>query len=186
MSNASAHPAVSATLRGLADLLTASRVLVAFVLLAGGPTPMTALVLVAWAWASDAADGPLARASGGAGRLGAHDHLVDAAVGVAMIWYLGGLGVVPVLPSRLLALGLVALWAITRVMAAQMLLQTIAGAAFMWWTVTTDAAASWVLPALALGLLGLEWRRVTTELVPAFLGGWRDLVTGRFGRTGPR
>lgn len=170
---------MAGSLRWVADALTASRVVVTIALVGGSPGPLAATTLVAWAWVSDAVDGPIARRGGTPGRLGPYDHVVDAAVGTAMLWYLGTVEAVPALGSRLVAAGLLALWAATRVMAAQMLLQALAGGTFLWWAATTPAAPGWLLPLVALALLGAEWRRVATDLVPAFLRGWSALLRGR-------
>lgn len=157
-----------------ADLLTASRIPAAAVLLAARPRAGIAVVIVAWAWVSDALDGPLARSAGGAGRLGRVDHLVDAAVGVAIAWYLGAVGFLPAGPSRVVAGALVVVWLLTGVFQLQMLLQALAYGAFVWWAVVTPAPAWWLLPLVALAILAAEWRRFAEELVPRFLFGWRD------------
>jgi phosphatidylglycerophosphate synthase len=75
------------TLRHLADALTASRVLLAPVLAVAllRGVPVLAAIVVAWAIASDALDGPLARRAG-AGR--EHGALFDAAAD--LVFLLGG------------------------------------------------------------------------------------------------
>jgi phosphatidylglycerophosphate synthase len=160
----------------VADLLTASRLVVALVFLVGRPAPATAVLLVVWAWVSDALDGATARSVGGQGRLGTADHVVDAAVGVGLIWYLGEIGFLAALPTRVGAVVLLVLWAVTRVLAVQMLLQTLSYGAFLWWAAGVPASVRWLLPGTALLLLVLEWRRFKTQFVPGFLHGWRDLA----------
>jgi phosphatidylglycerophosphate synthase len=162
----------------VADLVTASRLVVGLVFLVGRPAPTTAVLLVVWAWVSDALDGAMARSVGGQGRLGNADHVVDAAVGVGLIWYLGEVGFVAALPTRVGAAVLLVLWAVTRVFAVQMLLQTLSYAGFLWWAATVAASVRWLLPCTALLLLVIEWRRFSTELVPGFLHGWRHLAMG--------
>jgi phosphatidylglycerophosphate synthase len=163
----------------LADLLTLSRAGVVPALVTGRPPPGAAVVLVVWAWASDAADGRLARSAGGTGRLAALDRPVDAAVAVGVVFYLGDLGVLPALATRVGALVLVVGWALTRVLAVQMLLVAVASASFLAWVVVERPAGWFVPPALALLVLAVEWERFRTELLPAFLRGWARLLTGR-------
>lgn len=164
--------------RALADALTASR-LVITVALAGRPAPETAAVLLAWAWVSDALDGPLARSAGRPGRLARFDHLIDAAVGVAVVWYLGTAGFWPLLPAVAGAILLLVVWAVTRAFVAQMLLLAVSYGAFLWWAFTLDTWAWTVLVVVALTTLVAEWPRFSHELVPGFLRGWRDLLVGR-------
>jgi hypothetical protein len=126
----------------------------------------------------------MARSVGGQGRLGNADHVVDAAVGVGLIWYLGEVGFVAALPTRVGAAVLLVLWAATRVFAVQMLLQTLSYGGFLWWAATVAASVRWLLPGTALLLLVIEWRRFKTELVPGFLHGWRHLAMGWRRRVG--
>ncbi|HSI91968.1 MAG TPA: hypothetical protein VK925_00630 [Jiangellaceae bacterium] len=164
--------------RMLADGLTASRLVVAIALV-GEPAPAATVVLVTWAWVSDALDGPLARSAGRPGRLARFDHATDAVVGIALIWHLGAIGFWPLLPvlggAALLLLG----WALTRAFVVQMLLLAIAYAGFLWWA-ATSRPWGWALPlVVALTVLAWEWQRFSRQLVPGFLRGWRDLLTGR-------
>jgi phosphatidylglycerophosphate synthase len=95
------------TLRHLADALTASRVLLAPVLAVAllSGAPVLAAVVVAWAIASDALDGPLARRAGAGRERGA---LFDAAAD--LLFLLGGyvalawLGAVPWMVPGLMCL----------------------------------------------------------------------------------
>jgi phosphatidylglycerophosphate synthase len=177
MSTATAHKGRELR-RSLADGLTASRLLVALALL-GEPAPAATVFLVTWAWASDAVDGPLARTSGRPGRLARIDHAADAAVGVALIWHLGAVGLWPQLPVAAGAALLLAAWAITRAFAVQMLLLAVAYAGFLWWVGTVRPWAWALPPVVAAAVLATEWRRFVRELVPGFLRGWRDLLAGR-------
>jgi hypothetical protein len=167
-----------------ADLLTASRVPVAAALFTGRPTVVAAVLLVCWAWTSDVLDEALARWAGVRGRLAAQDHVVDAGVGLAIVWYLGGVGTLPPGPSRAGALILVATWAVTRVFAVQMLLQTVAYGAFLWWVITTTPPWWWLPPATVAGVLAISWRRFASELVPEFLHGIGSMLRGRMGGGG--
>lgn len=157
----------------LADGLTASRVVVALALL-GSPADAAAVLLLAWAWVSDAVDGPLARSTGRSGRLAWLDHPADAGVGVALAWYLGGVGFWPQAPAVAAAVLLVALWTLTRVFAVQMLLLALVYGGFLWWAAEHRPWGWAVLPAIALAALAAEWKRLTTELIPDFLRAWRN------------
>jgi hypothetical protein len=161
-----------------ADGLTASRIAVVLWLLVR-PSPKVAVALVVWAWLSDAVDGPLARSTGSPGRLAEFDHRVDALVGFGMTWYLGDVGFLPTVSSRLLAVLLLGVWAATGIFAAQMLFQTAAYGAFLWWAFATSVAGRWWLPWVALLILVAEWARFVTEFVPDFLRGIRKLVGRR-------
>ena len=70
-------------------------------------------------------------------------------------------------------------WALTRVLAVQMLLVAVASASFLAWVLVERPAGWFVPPALALLVLAVEWERFRTELLPAFLRGWAWLLTGR-------
>lgn len=163
----------------IADLLTASRFVVALVLAAGRPRAGLAVLLVAYAWMSDGLDGSLARSTGGNGRLARLDPVADVSVGLGVVWYLGAVGVVPAATTRVTAAFVIALWASTGVLAVQMLLQALAYGAFLWWAFAIPVVGRWLLPAVILVILAAEWRRFVSELVPRFLGGWRDLLAGR-------
>lgn len=161
----------------VADTLTISRLVVAAALLAR-PSADHVVLLVLWAWVSDALDGAFARWSGGATRLGRYDHVVDSAVGGALVWYLGDVGWVPLLPSRVAVLGLLVLWAISRTLAVQMLLETLAYGGLLWWVMATTPRGWWLLPGAVFVFLGIYWRRFMGELVPGFLYGWWSLLRG--------
>lgn len=166
-----------------ADVLTASRWPVAVALLAA-PSGTVAVALVAWVWASDALDGHLARSSGAAGRLAALDPVADAAVAVGLAWYLGTVGFLPVLTSRLVVVVLLAAWWATRAIAVQMLLQALAYGSFLWWVQAEAVPGRSALALVLVGVVLLEWRRLIDELVPTFLHGWAELLGGRRPRGG--
>ena len=161
-----AEPGRARLLLLLADGLTASRVLVALALVAGDPSARIAVLLVAWAWASDALDGSLARSAGGQGRLAALDHPVDAAVTVALVWYLAAVGFLPP-AARLAAVALVALWVVTRVFMFQMLLAAGAYGSFVLWAVRAGVDGRWLLLLVVVVIAVGERRRLVTELLPA-------------------
>lgn len=177
MGSATAH--VSRELRRvLADGLTASRLVVALALF-GEPAPAATVLLVAWAWASDAIDGPLARSAGRPGRLARFDHAADAAVGVALVWHLGAVGFWPQLPVLGGAVLLLIGWVLTQAFAVQMLLLAVAYGGFLWWLVTLRPWGWALPPVIALAVLAAEWQRFSRQLVPGFLRGWRNLLPGR-------
>jgi phosphatidylglycerophosphate synthase len=164
----------------IADVLTASRLGVALLFVAGAPSPRTAVLLMAWAWASDGLDGGIARTAGVRGRLASFDRPVDAAVAAAVVWYLGELGPLPVMLTRVGVVSLLGLWVVTRVLAVQMLLVALAYGTFLWWAfITEPAPGRWLLAVVVLVMLATSWRRLWSESVPAFVDGWLEILTWR-------
>ncbi len=167
----------------VADVLTASRWPTALAFAALSLSPSMAVALVGWVWVSDALDGHLARAAGTPGRLAATDPLADAAVAVGLVRHLVGVGFLPGVSSTVVVLVLLAMWWATRVVAVQMLLQTLAYASFLLWVQLERAPGRGILGLVLLGVVLVERHRFVEELVPTFLHGWAALAGPR-GRPG--
>ncbi len=157
----------------VADLLTASRVLLAMLLAVAVATSSfpTATVVLVVAWLTDLLDGRLARAATSATRLGAWDFRIDVSLGAAILvgLMLSGLGspwlVVP-------AIGFLAgLTLITGNPAPSMLLLAYGYAWFLWILLDLRPLFWWLPFASILLLLVVDWHRFTTVILPAFFRG---------------
>ncbi|MGC8838095.1 MAG: CDP-alcohol phosphatidyltransferase family protein [Anaerolineae bacterium] len=168
--------------RLLADSLTAFRFLVALYLLWLGATvgaealPTAAIALVL-AWASDLADGPLARLDkeGSPSWIGRRDLEVDCSVAVGVLGYLTLSGYVSWLAGvGYLLLAIALLWHFRSVHLAWALQ---APPYFcLLWVALRDARFQGILAVLwILFTVAITWPRFPQTTVPAFLEGMRNL-----------
>lgn len=168
--------------RLLADSLTAFRFLVALYLLWLGATvgaealPTAAIALVL-AWASDLADGPLARLDkeGGPTWIGRRDLEVDCSVAVGVLGYLTLSGYVSWLAGLgYLLLSVALLWHF-RSMHLAWALQAPPYLCLLW-VALRDARFQGILAILwVLFTVAITWPRFPQTTVPTFLEGMRNL-----------
>lgn len=170
----------------LADLLTASRVLLALIFarlgLAGARDSLAlAGFLLLTSWISDLFDGALARQSGaGPTWIGDHDLEADVAVSLGVLMYLVGAGFLEPTYSAayILLWGLIFLrWGWQRDPA--MLFQA---PIYLWFIVVAMRYApqvGWWLIGYAAVVVVLTWPRFQREVVPSFLAGMSRVIRGK-------
>jgi hypothetical protein len=164
---------VRSSLALLADVLTASRAVlavVAMLLLADGALGAAAVV-VAVGWLTDAADGALAKAAGGGTRLGDWDMPADTAVGAGVLAGLAIHGWFPPILAVILLAVLGTAYLYFRNPAISQALQAVAWAALFWRLWTDRSPWGWVPVAVAAGIGVAEQRRFTRVILPAFFRG---------------
>lgn len=174
-----------AWLKTIADGLTALRLAISVALALLGPlvgsqdlNAAAALVLVAWT--TDLFDGPLARKSGRAGQnwLGRSDLLIDMVLSVALLVYMGSVGLV----YFWLGLAYVALWGVviwrygrlTKPLGA-----AFQGPIYVWFGLSLLARRLLTGRLMVLWVAGnvvATWGRLTRRDMPRFLRGLRDLI----------
>lgn len=164
-----------------ADALTAARFVAAVAvvpLLASGRLSLVAL-LVSLSWLSDLVDGRLARASGHVTRLGPFDLTADTIFGGAIVVGLMAAGHLPLLIGTGSIIVFGGLF-ITGNVAASMILQ-LTGYIPLLNVLWGEKPAIWWLPYAAAGFAAaIDWRRLVSTNVPAFLDGvLGPLVKGR-------
>jgi phosphatidylglycerophosphate synthase len=164
---------VRSSLALLADVLTASRAVlavVAMLLLADGALGAAAVV-VAVGWVTDAADGALAKAAGGGTRLGDWDMPADTAVGAGVLAGLAIHGWFPPILAVILLAVLGTAYLYFRNPAISQALQAVAWAALFWRLWIARSPWGWVPVAVAAGIGVAERRRFTRVILPAFFRG---------------
>jgi phosphatidylglycerophosphate synthase len=134
--------------------------------------------MLATGWITDASDGRLARASTCATRLGHLDLAIDTSVGACLLLGMATSGHV----SWVLAAGLLVVlgggFLVSKNAALAMMLQAVA---YAWFLVTlwqTQPLLRWLPLAVVAGLLIVEYRQLTTVVVPTFLSELASLVRG--------
>lgn len=171
-------------LRGLADVLTGGRLVIAGVIAIAAYRADWNLValLLSLAWWSDFSDGRLARRAGGGTRLGAWDLRVDTAVG-AMLLVGMTLGAHISIVWGVVGAGLGFGYILTANGSLAMLLQAIAyGHALRLSAV--EGFPGFVAATVTIGvILVSSWPRFVQEVVPTFL---RGLVGDRRVESEPR
>jgi phosphatidylglycerophosphate synthase len=161
------------TMAWVADVLTASRVVLALVIgIAVATDRLSVAILVLMiAWLTDTLDGMIARASSGTTRLGDWDFRVDVSLGIAI---LVGLAIADRAPLWLVVgvIGLLAGWTwVTGNPAPAMLMMAVAYGWFLP-VLLIDKPSFWWMPFVAIPvLLALDWRRFFTVILPAFFKG---------------
>ena len=167
-----------------ADILTSSRLVIAFALPAvvGTKTLDWSAALVTVAWATDFLDGQAARATDQPTRLKEWDLRVDITVAAGI---LVGLGIGGYTPWWLVVSTVVVLGGLSIVYenpSPAMLMVGFIYARYLWLLIDAQAMLWW-LPFLAIGFLAiLDWRRFTRLILPAFFKGAAALL--RRERTG--
>ncbi|MBC7224535.1 MAG: CDP-alcohol phosphatidyltransferase family protein [Anaerolineae bacterium] len=169
--------------RLLADGLTAFRFVIALYLLwlgvTGGPAALpTAAIALVLAWASDLADGPLARLDkeGSPSWIGQRDLEVDCSVAIGVLGYLTFSGYISWLAGvGYLLLSAALLWYFRSVHLAWALE---APPYFcLLWVALRDARFQGILAVLwILFTVVITWPRFPRTTVPAFLEGMRNLT----------
>lgn len=175
-----------ANAKSLADLLTASRVLLALIfawLGFVGARDLLALAsfLLLASWISDFLDGPLARKSdAGPTWIGNHDLEVDVAVSLGVFMYLVGAGFLELTYAAVYVLlwGLMfRRWGWRRDPA--MLFQA---PIYLWFIVVAmryAPQAGWWLITYVTVLVVVTWPRFTREVIPSFLLGMSESIKGK-------
>ncbi|MDX1469120.1 MAG: CDP-alcohol phosphatidyltransferase family protein [Acidimicrobiia bacterium] len=168
---------MSRVLAKIADGLTLLRLAIAIVLapLVTVGLWSTVAILMALAWATDFADGRIARMAGGGTRLGRWDMSIDTAVGASLLLGLIFQGVVP----DWVGFALLVIFGFLHLkgnIAASMLLQ-LAGFAPTLLILWEDRPDGWWSPFVAIVLIAVfDWRRLFFTNIPAFVRG----LGGRF------
>jgi phosphatidylglycerophosphate synthase len=167
----------------IADLLTISRLVLAVLVVPAAWSANLELtgLLISAAWLTDFLDGRVARRSGGEGRMGRWDLTVDTLVGAGLLIGLTGAGEIPL---WLTAVAMVVLggWFFSGNPAASMLLQ-LTGYVPLLLILWSRRPSAWQAPFLTAILIGvLDWRRLFTINIPAFLHGLVGKVPSRRGR----
>ncbi len=165
---------IALTRARVADALTGSRFLLAFVVIpvVDAGAWRTAAVVVAAAWWTDYLDGKIARGTTGT-RLGSWDPYADTAVGVGIVLGLVAGGHVPGLPWLIAVAGLVGVYLITRNFAFGQLAQAIGYGPLLWYAAIEDAVAIVVLVGTIVAIGILDARRFVTHTLPTFFEGVR-------------
>ncbi len=157
----------------LADVLTASRVVLALVIGIAVATDRlsTAILVLMLAWLTDSLDGMLARASKEETHLGDWDFRVDVSLGVAIMLGLSLSGRGPLwLVVAVIALLAGRTW-MTGNPAPAMLMMAVA---YGWFLplLLIERPDFWWMPFAAIPLLlALDWRRFFFVILPAFFKG---------------
>jgi phosphatidylglycerophosphate synthase len=132
-------------------------------------------VLMAIVWASDFADGRLARKAATPTQLGTWDIWADTAVGAGLVIGLTLGGTIPMW----IGLGSLVLFGslfLAGNLAASMLLQ-LTGYLPVLWVLWTERPGAWLVPFATFSVIGLlDWRRLFFINIPRFLHG----IAGRF------
>ncbi|MGA7227090.1 MAG: CDP-alcohol phosphatidyltransferase family protein [Acidimicrobiia bacterium] len=171
------HPAL------IPDLLTFSRLGVAVLVVPVAWSLDLELtgILVSAAWLTDFLDGRLARRSNVEGRMGRWDLPIDTLVGTGLLIGLTGAGKIPVVVAVAAIVGLGG-WFLTGNQTASMLLQ-LAGYLPLFGILLSERPTAWWLPFLTALLIGvLDWRRLLTINIPAFLRGLVGRTPSQWGR----
>lgn len=174
------------SIKTVADLLTALRFGLAWVILwlgisAGADALPAVIMVLILGWITDVLDGPLARRdpTGRQTWIGNRDLETDISVSVGVLAYLTLAHYVA--PSAAISYGLIcaALLSVFRSRHLGMLVQAPVYAGIIY--VALRDARSYGLAAVAYILLAViaTWPRFPQEVVPGFLAGMRDLITGR-------
>lgn len=163
----------STSLRSLADGLTGLRLALAAVLVPVAWSSHLGLtaILISIAWLTDVLDGRLARGSGQKGHLARWDLRADTLLGAGLLVGLAGAGIAPpwLIPIGIILAALYVLGSVT----ASMLLQ-LCGYVPLLIALWVDRPPAWWLPIVVSALIGLiDWRRLVTINIPAFLNGLR-------------
>lgn len=164
-----------------ADALTLARfpLAVLIVLLLSSDRPVDAGMVLVLGWASDAADGRIARRSLGETRFGHLDLPADASMGLAVLAGLLFAEALPPLSTLVGAAGFLGLAWVMRNPAPLLLLMGGAYARLLWLLTTEDDPLRWVVLAAPIVFLVLESRRLFGVVVPAFLQAAATLLRGR-------
>lgn len=157
----------------IADMLTASRILLAMLLafaVAIDSWPFATVILVI-AWLTDLLDGRLARATSEPTRLGDWDFRVDVALGVAILI---GLMLSGIASSWLVVAAVATLAGLTIMTgnpAPSMLLLAFAYGWFLWILLDRRPTFWWLPFSSIVFLLIVDWRRFFSVILPAFFRG---------------
>jgi cardiolipin synthase len=169
----------------LADLLTASRIVLAlmFVWLARGSAaellPLASILLLT-SWVSDLLDGALARRSGGmTSWVGDHDLEVDVLVSLGVLAYLVGADYLePAFAATYLLLWALIFWRWGWNRDPAMLFQA---PIYLWFIIIAMQAAPdagrWLIGYIVVVVV-VTWPRFPREVVPGFLAGMSKLMRG--------
>ncbi|MFZ0627054.1 MAG: CDP-alcohol phosphatidyltransferase family protein [Acidimicrobiia bacterium] len=171
------HPALTP------DLLTLSRLGVAVLVVPVAWSLDLELtgILISAAWLTDFLDGRLARRSNVEGRMGRWDLTVDTLLGAGLLIGLTGAGEVP-LWLTVVAMVVLGGWFFSGNPTASMLLQ-LTGYVPLLLILWSRRPSAWQTPFLTAILIGvLDWRRLFTINIPAFLRGLVGKVPNRRGR----
>jgi hypothetical protein len=170
----------------LADLLTASRVLIALIfawlsLVGARDSLMLAGFLLLTSWTSDLFDGALARQSGaGPTWIGDHDLEVDVAVSLGVLMYLVGAGFLePTYAAVYILLWGLIFWRWGWQRGPAMLFQA---PIYLWFIVVAIRYApqvGWWLIGYVAVVVVITWPRFPREVVPGFLSGMSKLIKGK-------
>lgn len=157
----------------MADVLTGGRIVLAAALagLLARRNLGAGAVVLAVAWASDAADGRAARASGRPTRLAAWDMRADVAVGIGVLLGLVAGGYLPALVAATALLGLGGGYVLLRNEALGMALQAVGYGALLWRLWADGVPARWVPVATALAIGLVDRERFTRIVLPEFFRG---------------
>lgn len=171
----------------IADVITASRAIIAFIFVWLGVTqgelghPLAVWLLIA-SWTTDILDGPLARYSRAPYQtwIGDLDLQVDMAVSAGLLLYIIFAGLV----DPAIALGYVLLWlliffwmGVPRSMG--MLVQAPIYGWFIWVSMRdVPDIGIWMIAWIAAAVV-ITWPRFITEVIPGFLTGFVDVIRRR-------
>lgn len=179
MRNQSDSPGPSSAL--WADALTLARFPLAamIVWLLSSDRAVDAGLVLVLGWASDAADGRLARRAAGETRFGHLDLPADASMGLAVLTGLLFAGDLPTATTVVGAAAFVGLSWLLRNPAPLLLLMGGAYARLLWLLLQDDGSARWAVLAAPLVFLVLESRRLFGVVIPAFLRAAGAMLRGR-------
>jgi hypothetical protein len=164
-----------------ADALTLARFPLAAIivwLLSADRSVDAGLVLVL-GWASDAADGRLARRADGHTRFGHLDLPADASLGLAVLTGLLFAGDLPTATTLAGSAAFIGLAWLLRNPAPLLLLMGGAYARLLWLLFQDDGPARWAVLVAPIVFLILEGRRLFGVVIPAFLNAAGALLRGR-------
>lgn len=164
-----------------ADALTLARFPLALVIvvLLSSDRPVDAGMVLVLGWASDAADGRIARRSLGETRFGHLDLPADASLGLAVLAGLLFAGALPPFATLVGSAAFLGLAWFMRNPAPLLLLMGGAYARLLWLLTAEDDPLRWVVLAAPVVFLVLEARRLFGVVVPAFLHAATTMLRGR-------
>jgi phosphatidylglycerophosphate synthase len=157
----------------IADSLTGTRLLLGPLLvglLGAGDALGAAAATLAFAWATDFADGRMARRASGDTRLGPWDPIADSIVGIGVLSGLVVSGRVGA-PWLIGALSLFVVFVLTRNLAFGMVVQAVAYGLFIVELAVDAPGALWMLGATAAVIGVADARRFIELVLPTFFSG---------------
>jgi len=170
----------------VADLITSARLLLGLGLVylgwsrgAAGIEPAVWIMIVNWT--GDCMDGPIARRSRPFYHtwVGDHDLEIDMAVAAGLLGYLTLSGFIDFrLTGAYLFVSGIVFWRVGIPPALGMLFQAPIYGWFIWVAIHQAPSSGWCLPAWILAAIVLTWPRLPREILPGFLAGMRQFLTG--------